>query len=115
MARAAGRPLTPFGLPPYDEEGSCIHSGCSFLVMATNSKKPAVTAPAVGDPFFNLHHAEAEAELAKTTGGLGPTTNEYILSDEEADIDAAITPRDSQGFVRGENAANAPGSSAGDH
>jgi hypothetical protein len=83
--------------------------------MATNSKKPADKAPIAGDPLFNLHHAEAEAELAKTTGGLGPTTNEYISSDEEAAIDEAIAPRDSQGFVRGENAANTVGSSAGDH
>jgi hypothetical protein len=83
--------------------------------MATNSKKPADKAPALGDPLFNLHHAEAEAELAKTTGGLGPITNEYVSSDEEADIDEAIAPRDSQGFVRGENASNVSGSSAGDH
>lgn len=83
--------------------------------MATNSKKPADNAPIAGDPLFNLHHAEAEAELAKTTGGLGPTTNEYISSDEEASIDEAIAPRDSQGFVRGENATNVIGSHAGDH
>ncbi len=83
--------------------------------MATNSKNPTDKAPVAGDPLFNLHHAEAEAELAKTTGGLGPTTNEYISSDEEADIDAAIAPRDSQGFVRGENTDNIAGSSAGDH
>jgi hypothetical protein len=83
--------------------------------MATNSKKPADNAPATGDPLFNLHHAEAEAELAKNTGGLGPTTNEYVSSDEEADIDDATAPRDSQGFVRGENASNVTGSSAGDH
>lgn len=83
--------------------------------MATNAKKPTDKAPAIGDPLFNLHHAEAEAALAKTTGGLGPTTNEYISSDEEADIDAATAPRDSQGFVRGENSPNATGSSAGDH
>ena len=83
--------------------------------MATNSKKPADKAPASGDPLFNLHHAEAEAELARTTGGLGPTTNEYVSSDEDADIDAATAPRDSQGFVRGENDADVTGSSAGDH
>ena len=85
------------------------------LYMSTNAKKPTDKAPVAGDPLFNLHHAEAEAELAKTTGGLGPTTNEYVSTDEEADIDEAIAPRDSQGFVRGENSANAPGSSAGDH
>ena len=83
--------------------------------MTTNPKKPTDKTSAVGDPLFNLHHAEAEAELAKTTGGLGPTTNEYTTSDEEADTDAAIAPRDSQGFVRGENPANESGSNAGDH
>ena len=83
--------------------------------MATNSKNSADKAPTTGDPLFNLHHAEAEAELAKTTGGLGPTTNEYVSSDEDADIDDATAPRDSQGFVRGENSSNVTGSSAGDH
>ena len=83
--------------------------------MATNAKKPTAKTPAIGDPLFNLHHAEAEAELAKTTGGLGPTTNEYVSSEEEADIDAATAPRDSQGFVRGQNGPNVAGSSAGDH
>ena len=83
--------------------------------MATNSKKSTDKAPIAGDPLFNLHHAEAEAELVKTTGGLGPTTNEYLSSDEEADIDDATAPRDSQRFVRGENAPAVTGSSAGDH
>lgn len=83
--------------------------------MPANAKKPADKPSATGDPLFTLHHAEAEAELAKTTAGLGPTTNEYITSDEEADIDAATAPRDSQGFVRGQHDPNAAGSSAGDH
>lgn len=85
--------------------------------MAANSKKTADKAPSplVGDPLFNLHHAQAEAELARTTGGLGPTTNEYISTDEEADIASATAPRDSQGFMRGENTTNILGSSAGDH
>ena len=83
--------------------------------MATSSQKPTDKAPIGGDPLFNLHHAEAEAELAKTTGGLGPTTNEYVSSDEKADIDDAIAPRDSQGFVRGENSTNTTGSSASAH
>ena len=83
--------------------------------MATNAKKPTDKAPAIGDPLFNLHHAEAEAELAKTTGGLGPTTNEDLSSDEEAAIDDATAPRDSQGSVRGASNTNATGSNAGDH
>ena len=85
--------------------------------MAANSKKPPAKTitPQVGDPLFNLHHAQAEAELARTTGGLGPVTNEYVSSDEETDIDNATAPRDSQGFMRGENATNIIGSSAGDH
>ncbi|MET4074931.1 hypothetical protein [Hymenobacter sp. UYCo722] len=83
--------------------------------MATNSKKPTDKTPTVGDPLFTLHHAQAEAELAKTTGGLGPTTNEYVSSDEEANIDEAMAPRDSQGFVRGENDPDIIGSNAGDH
>ena len=68
-----------------------------------------------GDPLFNLHHAQAEAELVKNTGGLGPTTNVYVSSDEEDTIEDATTPRDSQGFVRGQNASNNTGSSAGEH
>ena len=68
-----------------------------------------------GDPLFNLHHAQAEAELAKHNGGLGPTTNVYITSDEEESIDASIAPRDSQGFTRGEEEPGIIGSKAGDH
>ena len=83
--------------------------------MATNSKKNADKETPAGDPLFNLHHAEAEAELEKTTGGLGPTTNVYVSSDEEDSIDEATAPRDSQGFSRGINDADATGSSAGDH
>ena len=85
--------------------------------MAANSKKNAdkTSTPQAGDPLFNLHHAQAEAELARTTGGLGPTTNEYVSTEEEAAIDSATAPRDSQGFMRGENATGVFGSSAGDH
>lgn len=68
-----------------------------------------------GDPLFNLHHAQAEAELAKHNGGLGPTTNVYITSDEEENIDASIAPRDSQGFTRGAEEPGVIGSNAGDH
>jgi len=65
------------------------------------------------DPLFNLKHAEAEADLAGHTHGLGPVTNEYVTTDEDSEIDEG--PRDSQGFRRGENATSADGASAGDH
>lgn len=65
------------------------------------------------DPLFNLKHAQAEADLAEKTNGLGPITNEYVSTDEDSEIDEG--PRDSQGFRRGENNTNLDGSSAGDH
>lgn len=80
--------------------------------MANQPKKPA-TDPQPGDPLFNLKHAQAEAELAEKTGGLGPITNEYITTDEDDAIDEG--PRDSQGFRRGENDPPILGSSAGNH
>ncbi len=80
--------------------------------MANQPKKQATQAQP-GDPLFNLKHAQAEAELAAKTNGLGPITNVYITSDEEDAIDEG--PRDSQGFRRGENDAPIMGSSAGDH
>ncbi|RSK47687.1 hypothetical protein [Hymenobacter rigui] len=66
-----------------------------------------------GDPLFNLKHAEAESALIQNTGGLGPTSNEYITTDEDADLDEG--PRDKQGFRRGESAAPETGSTAGRH
>jgi hypothetical protein len=83
-----------------------------------NKNKKADTTNAeikVGDPLFNLHHAQAEAELAKHNGGLGPTTNVYVTNEEEENIDEAIAPIDSQGFTRGEDEPNVIGSNAGDH
>ena len=87
------------------------------MSMATNSKKPTEQPDKItaGDPLLTLHYAQAEAELAKTTGGLGPTTNVYVTDEEEENIDAAIAPRDSQGFVRGKSEPGIIGSSAGDH
>ncbi|SFQ73538.1 hypothetical protein [Hymenobacter arizonensis] len=64
------------------------------------------------DPLFNLKHAQAEADLAAKTGGLGPVTNEYVSTDEDSEIDEG--PRDSQGFRRGESEDNVIGSNAGD-
>ena len=80
-----------------------------------NSKSKQNSQENEHDPLFNLKHAQAEAELAKNTGGLGPTTNVYITSDEEATIDEATVPRDSQGFIRGVSEPDIIGSSAGDH
>ncbi|WP_046245221.1 hypothetical protein [Hymenobacter terrenus] len=65
------------------------------------------------DPLFNLKHAQAEADLAQNTQGLGPITNEYVTSDEDSEIDEG--PRDSQGQRRGENDAADIGSTAGRH
>lgn len=73
--------------------------------------KPAT--PKEGDPLFNLKHAEAEADLAKKNGGLGPTTNVYMTEDEESNIDDG--PRDSQGTRRGEQNPAREGSNAGTH
>lgn len=65
-----------------------------------------------GDPLFNLKHAQAESELSATTGGLGPTSNEYVSTDEDDELDEG--PRDKQGLRRGEN-PTADGSAAGSH
>lgn len=87
--------------------------------MADSSKnKKADTANTeipTGDPLFTLHHAQAEAELAKHNGGLGPTTNIYVTNDEEENINEASAPIDSQGFTRGEDEAGSIGSNAGAH
>ncbi|MFD2786523.1 hypothetical protein [Hymenobacter rubripertinctus] len=80
--------------------------------MANQSKNQSIP-PQEGDPLFNLKHAEAEAELAKKNGGLGPTTNVYTTEAEEANIDEG--PRDSQGARRGEQNPGREGSNAGTH
>ena len=78
--------------------------------MATTPKnQPAQD----GDPLFNLKHAQAESELLQNTGGLGPITNEYVSTDEDADLDEG--PRDKQGHRRGESDASDLGSTAGRH
>ena len=66
-----------------------------------------------GDPLFNLKHAQAEADLARKTGGLGPETNDYEGTDEDAELDEG--PRDSQGQRRGETGPGDEGSTAGRH
>lgn len=65
------------------------------------------------DPLFNLKHAQAEADLAQNTNGLGPVTNEYVTTDEDSEIDEG--PRDSQGQRRGETDPADEGSTAGRH
>ena len=65
-----------------------------------------------GDPLFNLKHAQAESELSASTGGLGPTSNEYVSTDEDEELDEG--PRDKQGLRRGEIPPIA-GSAAGSH
>lgn len=77
-----------------------------------NQQKKQATQPEVGDPLFNLKHAQAESELSAQTGGLGPITNVYISTDEDDEIDEG--PRDKQGLRRGESAPEG-GSTAGSH
>ena len=63
------------------------------------------------DPLFNLKHAQAESDLAQHIQGLGPTTNEYVSTDEDTEIDEG--PRDRQGLRRGETNPTDEGSTAG--
>ena len=77
--------------------------------MADNTQKPA------DDSLLNLKFAQAEADLAAKTGGLGPTSNEYVSSDEDDEIIQAEGPRDSQGKRRGETDPTDEGSTAGSH
>ena len=67
------------------------------------------------DSLLNLKFAQAEADLAQKTGGLGPTTNVYVSSDEDDEITEAEGPRDSQGQRRGENDDLVKGDGAGAH
>lgn len=78
-----------------------------------NQPKNQAEQPQPGDPLFTLKHAQAEAELAQNTGNLGPTTNEYVSTDEDAEIDEG--PRDNQGNRRGESGPDEVGSTAGSH
>ncbi|TGE10372.1 hypothetical protein [Hymenobacter fodinae] len=80
--------------------------------MANQSKKQT-TQEQPGDPLFNLKHAQAESELIQNTGGLGPTTNVYITTDEDDALDEG--PRDKQGNRRGANDGPDVGSAAGSH
>ena len=79
--------------------------------MADKTPTPAPTE----DSLLNLKFAQAEADLAQKTGGLGPITNEYVSTDEDDEISQAEGPRDSQGQRRGENDDLVKGDSAGAH
>jgi hypothetical protein len=82
--------------------------------MAQNPSKKA-DASQDDDSLLNLKFAQAEADLAQKTGGLGPTTNVYVSSDEDDEITDAEGPRDSQGQRRGETDPTDEGSTAGSH
>ncbi|MBD2768219.1 hypothetical protein IC235_09975 [Hymenobacter sp. BT664] len=103
--------LTP--VKPYPSTPAAHIPAGTFTMAQPNSKSNLDASENEHDPLFNLKHAQAEAELAQHTNGLGPITNEYVTSDEDGEIDEG--PRDSQGFRRGENPTNVNGTSAGDH
>ena len=67
------------------------------------------------DALLNLKFAQAEADLAQKSGGLGPTTNEYVSTDEDDEITQSEGPVDSQGHRRGEEDNQVKGDSAGAH
>ena len=67
------------------------------------------------DSLLNLKFAQAEADLAQHNGGLGPTTNEYVTTEENAEITKAEGPIDSQGQRRGDIDPSRQGSNAGSH
>ena len=81
--------------------------------MAQNPPNKVV-APDPSDPLFTLKHAQAEADL-EAKNSLGPTINEYVSTDEDAEISDAEGPRDSQGQRRGETNPTDEGSTAGKH
>ncbi len=82
--------------------------------MAQDQKN--TTPDATGDDsLLNLKFAQAEADLAQKNGGLGPTSNEYVTSDEDDEITAAEGPVDSQGQRRGVTDPTDEGSTAGAH
>ena len=67
------------------------------------------------DSLLNLKFAEAEADLSTHNGGLGPTSNVYVSSDEDQEITDAEGPIDRQGQRRGETDPTDEGSTAGAH
>ena len=83
-------------------------------LMAQDKKKNTPDTPAE-DSLLNLKFAQAEADLAEKTGGLGPTTNVYVSSDEDDEITAGEGPVDKQGQRRGVTDPTDEGSTAGSH
>ncbi|MGI4834067.1 MAG: hypothetical protein ACRYFK_11460 [Janthinobacterium lividum] len=84
--------------------------------MADHKKKDSPPTPDNHtDSLLNLKFAEAEADLATHTGGLGPTSNEYVSDDENQEITAGEGPVDRQGQRRGETDPTDEGSTAGSH
>ena len=83
-------------------------------LMAQDKKKNTPDTPAE-DSLLNLKFAQAEADLAEKTGGLGPTTNVYVSSDEDDEITAGEGPLDKQGQRRGVTDPTDEGSTAGSH
>ncbi len=76
--------------------------------MPNQKKNQSSAAPQPGDPLFTLHHAEAEAELARqnpvamTTRGLSPNDSGLVSGATDADLtDGLNGPIDSQGQRRG--------------
>ena len=67
------------------------------------------------DSLLNLKFAEAEADLSTHNGGLGPTSNVYVTTDEDQEITAGEGPVDSQGQRRGVTDPTDEGSTAGAH
>lgn len=101
--------LTLKGRPTYHYYPAAYIPAGTFP-MAQSKQNPT---PEEHDPLFNLKHAQAEADLAQNTQGLGPVTNEYVSTDEDTEIDEG--PRDSQGQRRGETTPPEQGSAAGSH
>ena len=81
--------------------------------MADKNQTPASLPE--DDGLLNLKFAQAEADLAQHTGGLGPVTNEYVSSDEDDEITGAEGPLDRQGQRRGQTDPTDEGSTAGAH
>ncbi|SDY67694.1 hypothetical protein [Hymenobacter psychrophilus] len=81
-----------------------------------NNEPNKIAVPKEGDPLFTLHHAQAEAAVAaKNNDDTSSVTNEYMTEEQQQNVDEAMVPRDSQGFIRGVNEPGIIGSNAGDH
>lgn len=91
--------------------------------MPSQKKNQHPESPQPGDPLFTLHHAEAEAELARqnptalTTSGLSPNDSGVASSGDDDDLsDGANGPVDRQGQRRGQPLTTPEmGSGAGHH